>query len=116
MGTFDFSTPNHQVYAMSSRPVLTGRSIPFRTSYFDDPWTIPSPTLSYEGQSHAGMAMPLSTTEIAFQVVLDTSVDSNHVLSPTDEEDTSLSCSHDCLDDCLVEEDLVSRTKPSSKP
>jgi hypothetical protein len=34
MGTFDFSAPNHQVYAMSSRPVSTGRSIPFRTSYF----------------------------------------------------------------------------------
>ena len=49
MGTFNFSAPNHQVYAMSSRSVSTGRSIPFLTSYFDDLWTLPSPTLSCEG-------------------------------------------------------------------
>jgi hypothetical protein len=49
MGTFDFSTPNHQVYAMSNRPISTRRSISFRTSYFDDPWTLPSPNLSCEG-------------------------------------------------------------------
>jgi hypothetical protein len=66
MGTFDFSTPNHHVYAMSSRPVSTGRSIPFCTSYFNDLWTLPSPTLSCEGQSHARMAMPLSTTKITY--------------------------------------------------
>jgi hypothetical protein len=29
MGTFDFSTLNHHVYAMSSRPISTGKSIPF---------------------------------------------------------------------------------------
>jgi hypothetical protein len=87
MGTFDFSTPNHQVYAMSSRPVSTGRSIPFHTSYFDDPWTLPSPNLSCEGQLHAGMAMPLSAAEIEYQVVLDSSTDLDLVPSPTDEED-----------------------------
>jgi hypothetical protein len=73
MGTFDFTTPSHHVYAMSSRPVSTGRSIPFRTSYFSDPWTLPSPTSSCEGQLHAGMAMPLSAAEIVYQVVLDSS-------------------------------------------
>jgi hypothetical protein len=75
MGTFDFSAPNHQVYAMSNRPVSTRRSIPFRTSYFDDPWTLPSPTLSSEGQSHGGMAMPLSVKEIMYRALLDSSVD-----------------------------------------
>jgi hypothetical protein len=105
MGSFDFSTSNHQVYAMSSRLVSTGRSISFRTSYFDDLWTLPSLTLSCEGQSHAGMAMPLSTTEIVYQVVLDSSADPDPVPSSTDEEDliwaTSLSCSHDYLDETL---------------
>jgi hypothetical protein len=49
MGTFDFSTPIHHVYAMSSRHVSVERSIPFRTSYFSDPWTLPSLTSSIEG-------------------------------------------------------------------
>jgi hypothetical protein len=105
MGTFNFSASNHQVYAMSSRSVLTGRSTPFRTSYFDDVLTLPSPTLSCEGQSHAGMAMPLSATEITYQAILNSSMDLDPIPSPTDEEDlmsrpvwaTSLSCSHDCL-------------------
>jgi hypothetical protein len=125
MGAFNFSTPNHQVYAMSSRPISTGRSIPFRTSYFDDPWTLPSPTLSCEGQSHAGMAMPLSIAEIAYQVVLDSSVDPNPVPSPTDKEDlvsrpvwaTSLSCSHDCLDETLPsDEAIIKAMNASDKP
>jgi hypothetical protein len=125
MGTFDFSTPNHQVYAMSSRPVLTWRSIPFRTSYFDDPWTLPSPTLSCEGQSHAGMAMPLSATEIVYQVVLDSSIDPDLFPSSTDEEDlvsrpmwaTSLSCSHDCLDETFpLNEAIIEAMNGSDKP
>jgi hypothetical protein len=49
MGTFNFTTSSHHVYAMSSRPVSTGRSIPFHTSYFSDPWTLPSSNVSCEG-------------------------------------------------------------------
>jgi hypothetical protein len=115
MGAFDFSTLNHHVYAMSSRSASIVRSIHFRTSYFSDPWTLPSPTLSCEGQWHAGMAMPLSATEIAYQVVLDSSVDPDPVTSPTDEEDpvlrtvwaTSLSCLHDFLDETFPSEEAI---------
>jgi hypothetical protein len=81
IGTFDFSTLNHHVYTMSSRLVSTGGSIPFRTSYFSDPWTLPSLTSSCEGQSHASMAMPLSTAEIAYQDVLDSFVDLDPITS-----------------------------------
>jgi hypothetical protein len=42
MGTFDFMAPVHHIYAMSSRYSSSMRSIPFRTSYFNDPWTLPS--------------------------------------------------------------------------
>jgi hypothetical protein len=49
MGTFDFSTLIHHVYAMSSRPASAKRSIPFCTSYFSDPWTLPSLTSLIEG-------------------------------------------------------------------
>jgi hypothetical protein len=109
MGTFNFTTPIHHVYTMSSRPVLTGRSIPFQTSYFSDSWTLPSPTSSCEGQSHAGMSMPLSETNIVYQAILDSSVDPYPTTSLTDEVDpilrptwaTSLPCSHDSLDETL---------------
>jgi hypothetical protein len=37
MGTFNFMELIHHVYAMSSRPVSTKRSISFHTSYFSDP-------------------------------------------------------------------------------
>jgi hypothetical protein len=104
------STSQHQFTAMSSRLTSTQRSIPFCTSYFYDPWTLPSPTSSCEGQSHVGMAMPLSVTKIGYQVVLDSSADPDPVTSPTNEEDpilrpvwaTSFSCLHDCLDETLL--------------
>jgi hypothetical protein len=115
MGTFEFSALNHQVVSMSSRHVLIGRSIPFCTSYFSDPWTLPSPTSSCEGQFHAGMAIPLSTMEIAYQVVLDSSIDPDPITSPMDEEDpilrpvwaTSLSCSNDFLDENFPSDEAI---------
>jgi hypothetical protein len=115
MGTFDFSAPIHHVYAMSSRSALVGRSIPFRTSYISDPWTLPSPTSSSEGQLHVGMAIPLSAEEIAYQAILDSSVDPDPVTSQTDEDDlvlrpvwaTSLSFSHDFLHDTFPSEEAI---------
>jgi hypothetical protein len=106
MGTFDFVASIHHIYAMSSRPVSTGRSIPFRTSYFSDLWTLSYPNSSCEGQLHARIVMPLSTTEIVYQVVFDSSTDLDPVPSLKDEEDpflrpmwaTLLSCSDDFLD------------------
>jgi hypothetical protein len=64
MGTFDFTTPIHHIYAMSSRPISTGRSIPFHTSYFSDPWTLPSSTSSCEGQPHTGIISPTSVSHV----------------------------------------------------
>jgi hypothetical protein len=66
---------------MSSRPSLAGRSISFCTSYLSDPWTLPSPTSSSEGQLHASMVMPLSVADISYQVVLDSSADPNFITS-----------------------------------
>jgi hypothetical protein len=100
MGTFDFSVLIHHIYAMSSMPALVERSMTFRNSYFSDPWTLPSLTLSIEVQSHASMTMPLSAVEIAYQDILDSSVDPDPVPLQTIKEDpfprpmwaTSLSC------------------------
>jgi hypothetical protein len=90
MGTFDFMAPIHHVYTISSRPVSLERFVPFRTSYFSDPWTLLSLTASCEGQLNAGMDMPLLTSEIMYQVVLDSSVDPYPITSHTDEEDLVL--------------------------
>jgi hypothetical protein len=75
MGTLDFVAPIHHIYSMSIQSTSSMRSGTFHTSYFNDPWTLPSSTASYEGQSHIGMAMPLSTTKIPYQVVIDSYVD-----------------------------------------
>jgi hypothetical protein len=81
------------------------RFVPLCTSYFNDPWTLPSLTMSYEGQSHIGMAMPLSTTEFVYQYILDATIDPDPSSSWKDEMDLVLElvwaaqsyCSHDFL-------------------
>jgi hypothetical protein len=69
------------------------------------------------------MAMPLSTTKIVYQVVLDSSTNPNPITSQTDEEDlvlypiwaTSLSCSHDFLDDTLPSDETIIEAMNGSK-
>jgi hypothetical protein len=68
-----------------------------------------------EGQTHSGMAMPLSAAEIVYQVVLDSSTNLDHVTLQTNEEDptldpvwaTSSSFSHDCLDETLPSNEAI---------
>jgi hypothetical protein len=123
IGTFDFMEPVHHIYAMSSRLISSERSIHFRTSYFNDPRTLPSFTASCEGQSHAGMAMLLSTTKIVYQFFLDSSVDLDPITSHTDEEDpvlkpvwvASSSCSHDPLDDTFPSNEAIIETMNGSE-
>jgi hypothetical protein len=66
MGTFKFMSPSHHVYSMSSRPVLTGSSIPFRTSYFGDTSTLPSLTASCEGHPHTRITSPTSFSHVGY--------------------------------------------------
>jgi hypothetical protein len=125
MGTFDFMASIHHIYVMSSRPISIGRSIHFHTFYFNNLWTLPSSTLSCEGQLHVGMAMPLSAAKILHQVVLDSFVDPYPVPLPMDEEDpvlrlvlaTSLSFSHDFLDGTLPsDKSIIESMNGSDKP
>ena len=67
--------------------------------------------------------MPLSTTKIAYQFVLDSSSNPNPVNSQTDKEDhvlrlvwaTSLSYSHDFLDDTLTSDEAIIEAMNGSK-
>jgi hypothetical protein len=69
------------------------------------------------------MAMPLSTTKIVYQDLLDSFVDPDHVTSSTDEEDlilrpmctTSLSCSHDFLDEKFPSDEAIIEAMNGSK-
>jgi hypothetical protein len=61
------------------------------------------------------MAMPLSVANIVYQVVLDSFVDPDPIPSPMDEENlmsrhvwaTSLSCSHDFLNETLPSDEAI---------
>jgi len=61
MGTFNFAAPISYINAISDGYSSSLRYVPFHTSYLNDPWTLPSPAMSYEGNSHIGMEIPLST-------------------------------------------------------
>jgi hypothetical protein len=91
------------------------RFIPFCTSYFNDPWTLPSPAMSYEGHSHIGMEMSLSIVEIVYQAIQEATVDPDPSSSWMEEVDPVLepiwvahsSSSHEFLDDTLPSDEAI---------
>jgi hypothetical protein len=90
MGTFYFVTPISYINSISNESLSSMRFIPFRTSYFNDPWTLPSSIMSYEGHSHIRMEIPLSTVEVVYQVILEATADVDPSSSWKDEVDLIL--------------------------
>jgi hypothetical protein len=78
---------------------------------------------SCEDQSHYGMAMPLSTKNIVYQVILDSFADQDPITSHSNEEDPILepmwatfsSCSHECLDDTFPSDEAIIEAMIGSK-
>ena len=65
MGTFEFPSPIAKINAISSSKESSREEF-FRTHYFLDPWTLPSPTTTLvEGQEN-GMASPISAAELRY--------------------------------------------------
>jgi hypothetical protein len=64
MGTFDYPPPYGDANFISVSPDHPRAEIfqmpSFRTTYFHDLWTLPSPSTLMEGIGNSGMAMPLS--------------------------------------------------------
>jgi hypothetical protein len=92
IGTFDYPPLTDNVHYMSAVPDQPRAKIfqisSFRTTYFNDPWNLPSPSTTMEGIGHHGMDMPLSTEEVAYSTVQQ---DSAHLdLTPTHELDSIL--------------------------
>jgi hypothetical protein len=70
--------PKAEIFSVSS----------FHTTYFNDPWILPSPSAMMEGTGHHGMSMPLSMTEVAYSIVQQASIDPD--LTPAQELDPVL--------------------------
>jgi hypothetical protein len=64
MGTFDYPSHYGDAKLVSVVPDQLRAAIlqvsSFQTSYFNNPWTLPSPSTLMEGTGNPGMAMPLS--------------------------------------------------------
>jgi hypothetical protein len=115
MGRFDFMEPIHHIHVISSESSSSMKFVPLCTSHFNDPWNLPSPTIPYEGQSHIGMEIPLSTVEVVYQSIFEAIADPDPSSSWNDEVDPILelvwaaqsSCSHDFLNDTLPLDETI---------
>jgi hypothetical protein len=92
MGTFDYPPPSSDVNFISTTLDQPRAEIfqvsSFRTTYFNDPWTLPSPSSSMEGTGNPGMDIPLSVTKVAYSIVQQASSDLDP--TPTQELDPVL--------------------------
>jgi hypothetical protein len=70
MGTFDYPPPHGDVKFISThhKAEIFHVSL-FRTTYFQDPWILPSPSAMMDETGHSGMSMPLSAAEVAYSLV-----------------------------------------------
>jgi hypothetical protein len=78
MGTFDYPPPQGDIKFISNHhKVDIFQVLSFRTTYFDDPWILPSPFPTMDGTGHPGMSMPLPTTEVVYSLVQEDSANPN---------------------------------------
>jgi hypothetical protein len=90
MGTFDYLPLFDDVKFISAVPDQPKAKIfqvsLFHMTYFNDPWTLPSPSSTMEGKGHHGMAMPLFAVEVAYSIVQQASA----YLDPTSPQELDL--------------------------
>jgi hypothetical protein len=83
MGTFDYPPPQGDVKFISTHHKAEIFHVSsFRTTYFQDPWTLPSPSDTMEATGHAGMSTPLSAAEVAYSLVQQTSATPDPIPTP----------------------------------
>jgi hypothetical protein len=82
MGYFDFPTPISYIHTTPINRVAS-----FRTTYIQDPWTLPSPSNVVEGRVHIRMVEPLSAVEIAYLAIQQgtTNPDQNPMIAKEDD-------------------------------
>jgi hypothetical protein len=112
MGTFDYPPPHSDAKFISSHHKAEIFHVSsFRTTYFQDPWTLPSPSDTMDMTGHAGMSMPLSADEVAYSLVQQAS--STLDLIPTQELDPLLEPIW--AQDSLVNIDSLDLVSPSDE-
>jgi hypothetical protein len=68
--TFDYPPPHGDVKFISNHHKADIFHVSsFRTTYFQDPWILPSPSDTMDVTGHAGMSTPLSAVEVAYSLV-----------------------------------------------
>jgi hypothetical protein len=83
MGTFNYPPPQGDVKFMSTHHKADIFHVSsFHTTYFQDPWTLPSPSDMMDAIGHAGMSTPLSAAEVAYSLVQQTSVNPDPIPTP----------------------------------
>jgi hypothetical protein len=83
MGTFDYPPPQGDVKFISTHHKAEIFHVSsFRTTYFKDPWILPSPSDTMEATGHAGMSSPLSAAEVAYSMVQQTSATPDPIPTP----------------------------------
>jgi hypothetical protein len=70
MGTFNYPPPHGDVKFISTHHKAEIFHVSsFRTTYFQDPWTLPSPSATMDETGHDGMSTPLLAAEVAYSLV-----------------------------------------------
>ena len=89
MGTFNYPPPHDDVKFISTHHKAEIFHVSsFRTTYFEDPWILSSPSAMMDETGHPGMSMPLSATEVAYSLVQQASANTD--LTPAQELDPLL--------------------------
>jgi hypothetical protein len=83
MGTFDYPPPQGDVKFISTHHKAEIFHVSsFRTTYFQDPWILPSPSDTMDATGHAGMSTPLSAAEVAYSLVQQASATPDPIPAP----------------------------------
>jgi hypothetical protein len=70
MGTFDYPPPHDDVKFISNHHKAEIFQVSsFCTTYFEDPWILPSPSATMDETGHSSMSMPSSVAEVAYSLV-----------------------------------------------
>jgi hypothetical protein len=83
MGTFDYPPPHSDVKFISTHHKAEIFHVSsFHMTYFQDPWTLPSPSDTMNATGHAGMSTPLSAAEVEYSLVQQTSATLDPIPAP----------------------------------
>jgi hypothetical protein len=70
MGTFNYPPPHDDVRYISNHHNADFFQVSsFHTTYFEDPWILPSPSATMDETRHSDMSMPLLAAEVAYSLV-----------------------------------------------